>query len=318
MKIQRQLILFGPPGTGKSYTIRDKFAKQLNVSNDTMFETTFHPSYTYSNFIGKIVPIKDPSGNIEYRYMPGIFLKALAKAFALCNKDKNVLLVIDEINRGEATKIFGDIFQLLDRNESGWSEYGVTLNDDVKEALLSLLAQEQIKVFSLKDDKGNFILQNNKIKLPPNLYIIATMNTSDESIYYMDSAFKRRWHWEYHNDGLKDFSNEKELDKYVSAFWSEIRQQTHKLMRDNSRAIHKIEDKLFGEFFLKEHERDFYSFRGRLMFFLWDSVFDRSKKPLREFLGLNEPDLQTFGDFTNHADRFLNKLIGIYYRKYNI
>lgn len=311
---KRQIILFGPPGTGKSYTIRNHFANQLNVDNDTMFETTFHPSYTYSNFIGKIVPIKDPGGNIEYRYMPGIFLKALAKAYALYNRSKNVLLIIDEINRGEATKIFGDIFQLLDRNESGWSEYAITLNDDVKEALLSLLAQEQ-KLF-IKYDKDNSILQNNKIKLPPNLYIIATMNTSDESIYYMDSAFKRRWHWEYHNDGLKDFSDE--LNKYVRAFWSEIRQQVHTLMRDNSRAIHKIEDKLFGEFFLKEHERDFYSFRGRLMFFLWDSVFDRSKKPLREFLGLEERDLQTFGDFTNHADKFLNNLIEKYYSKYNI
>jgi len=311
---KRQIILFGPPGTGKSYIIRNHFANQLNVDNDTMFETTFHPSYTYSNFIGKIVPIKDPGGNIEYRYMPGIFLKALAKAYALYNRGKNVLLIIDEINRGEATKIFGDIFQLLDRNESGWSEYAITLNDDVKEALLSLLAQEQ-KLF-IKYDKDNSILQNNKIKLPPNLYIIATMNTSDESIYYMDSAFKRRWHWEYHNDGLKDFSDE--LNKYVRAFWSEIRQQVHTLMRENSRAIHKIEDKLFGEFFLKKYERDFYSFRGRLMFFLWDSVFDRSKKPLREFLGLEERDLQTFGDFTNHADKFLNNLIEKYYSKYNI
>jgi hypothetical protein len=224
-----QKIIFGPPGVGKSYYVHNEIAKELEINDEkNKFSTVFHPEYRYGDFVGKLLPYTDENGQIKYIFYRGVFLKALAKAYKnildldnlkKTDETKNidkVLLIIDEINRGNCAAIFGDIFQLLDRDENGWSSYKINISDLEFEELLKEIGIKEIEekgkiFFSFSD--SNIINENltnkikselsffleKKIKLPPNLSIVATMNTSNDSIYYMDPAFKRRWDWEYMN-----------------------------------------------------------------------------------------------------------------------
>lgn len=226
-----QQILFGPPGCGKSFHVRQLAANQLGIARDSqqLIETTFHPEYSYGDFLAKLLPhtgsrihsyqvsgasvhLKDvklvqleASPTIEYRIHVGPLLKALALAYAGLDEDRKVLLVIDEINRGNCAQIFGDAFQLLDRDEQGWSEYRLELSTMFYEALkLEMHALGK----TMEQLPGELCVRNAdqkcvgyKLRLPPNLSLIGTMNTSDESVYYMDTAFKRRWdfafmHWQ--------------------------------------------------------------------------------------------------------------------------
>ncbi len=197
-----QKIFFGPPGCGKSFRVRKvaiddlKIAKipdDLKKSQD-MIETAFHPEYGYGDFVAKLMPLTKDR-HIEYHIHAGPLIKALARSYAY--PDREVLLVIDEINRGNCAQIFGDIFQLLDRDHEGWSEYGIDTSDLINDAL----NQELNRVISEPKylDAKLEVTENKicKLRLPPNLNIIGTMNTSDESVYYMDTAFKRRWEFEF-------------------------------------------------------------------------------------------------------------------------
>jgi hypothetical protein len=223
----QQKILFGSPGTGKSYQI-DKHIIPYELLIDVekmpanVIKTVFHPEYTYGDFVGKLMPIT-VGGNVQYKFYEGHFLKALSQAYkniiAAQNNDgeiEKVALVIDEINRGNSAAIFGTIFQLLDREPDGWSSYEVSVNEIIFNRLLELcdltehanvkgkvkkvtsylFGEEEIKTDTLQK-KLNCHFENRTIKIPPNLSILASMNTSDSSIYYMDSAFKRRWEWEF-------------------------------------------------------------------------------------------------------------------------
>lgn len=205
----QQMIYFGSPGCGKSFRVR-VVGEEIGVQKDSpnMIETTFHPEYSYGDFVAKLLPktAKKENGTtqIEYHIHAGPLLKALARAYA--DLDQPVLLVIDEINRGNCAQIFGDIFQLLDRDDKGWSEYAIDPSDLIMDALQELLKNENI----LDGDNGEVQFSSNvhdklkvkgvedyKLRLPPNLSVIGTMNTSDESVYYMDTAFKRRWDFEH-------------------------------------------------------------------------------------------------------------------------
>ncbi|MDY5774046.1 MAG: AAA family ATPase, partial [Bacteroidaceae bacterium] len=159
------ILLYGVPGCGKSYTIKTEYCDD----DDHMERAVFHPDYTYSDFVGQILPRVD-EGHIEYRFEPGPFTRILKKAVE--TPDESFYLVVEEINRGNAPAIFGDIFQLLDRDESGCSEYGVS--------------NENISNYVYGD-------ATTKIKIPGNLFVLATMNTSDQNVSTLDTAFKRRW-----------------------------------------------------------------------------------------------------------------------------
>ncbi|MBJ7311353.1 AAA family ATPase [Rugamonas sp. CCM 8940] len=228
-----QQILFGPPGCGKSFHVRQLAASHLGIARDSqqLIETTFHPEYSYGDFLAKLLPhsgtrvhsyqvsgesvhLRDvklvqleASPTIEYRIHVGPLLKALALAYAGQSEGRKVLLAIDEINRGNCAQIFGDAFQLLDRDEHGWSEYGLELSTMFYDAL----KQEMLRLGKTMDQLPDQLCVRNadqecvgyKLRLPPNLSLIGTMNTSDESVYYMDTAFKRRWdfafmHWHGH------------------------------------------------------------------------------------------------------------------------
>lgn len=224
------------------------------VSQPTVFRTTFHPDYDYAQFVGSYKPKKN-GAVITYDFVPQVFAKAYKRAK---ETSEPVYLVIEEINRGNCAQIFGDIFQLLDRNESGESQYEIDVDSDFAEWL-----------------------GESKIKLPANFNILATMNTSDQSLFPMDSAFKRRFDWEY--VPIKYFKDSKcgeswnadkfeiKLDDNTSFSW------LHFLKKINA-DIYKVtesEDKQMGEFFVKPKDGviGLDMFRSKILFYLWDSVY---------------------------------------------
>jgi 5-methylcytosine-specific restriction protein B len=248
---------------------------------------------------------------VTYRYYPGHFMQAVATAFKFMHNEeaRNVLLVIDEINRGNSAAIFGTAFQLLDRNEDGWSSYSVNISEMEKISLLKEMGAVSVlykaggveRVTWKMDEKDIFDFPvNGQIKLPPNLYIVATMNTSDESIYYMDSAFKRRWSWEYVPiDGV----HTPYAGTLTDAEWRAFVGKLNAFIRSHAAVIRKVEDKQIGYFFIKSRNGEINKsdIQNKLMFFLWDTVFSRDKRPLKALL--NE-ELVTFGDFSTKASEF--------------
>lgn len=222
-----QVIYYGAPGTGKSFTIDDV------TDDENSVRTTFHPDSDYASFVGAYkptmenVPINSIYGEsvqyatgknghpgtekkIVYKYVPQAFLKAYVAAWS--DLTKPYFLIIEEINRGNCAQIFGDLFQLLDRNNAGSSSYAIHADEDIAQFLsgddkgfasLSDPQKDAIREFELHKDNGKTqavgqdILDGKLLLLPPNLYIWATMNTSDQSLFPIDSAFKRRWNWKY-------------------------------------------------------------------------------------------------------------------------
>ncbi len=326
-------------------------------------KTVFHPEYKYSDFIGKLLPFSSGS-SITYKYYPGHFFKALGKAYR-CIIDgnwENYLLVIDELNRGNAAAIFGSVFQLLDRDENGWSSYSIDISEMEMVGLFSAMGYK-VKVYddsiyventvvetfienkqrelhscsNEHEDNSDIIeviknLKNYQIEIPPNLSIIATINTSDESIYYLDTAFKRRWNWEYieapcesdiKNYNINEHTKtipEKALYSYVligkgndalALKLYRIIVGINEFIKSCHKSIRNIEDKQIGWWFINL-EADALSLeevRHKLMFYLWDSVFTRNKKPLVKVLedklkSINV-NLVTYSDFLKYTEVLL-------------
>lgn len=286
-----QAIYYGAPGTGKSYKI-----KSLEKGKATKpVRTTFHPDSDYATFVGaykptmEIVPRYDSStGNqveekrIAYNYMPQAFLKAYVQAWV--NYPESQYLVIEEVNRGNCAQIFGDLFQLLDRNASGFSEYPIAADSDISKYLLEVFSKED--EFMLTEEQRNEInalyeseyadvvadVQSGEfLLLPKNLHILATMNTSDQSLFPIDSAFKRRWEWEYvpirnANKGWVIAVNGKEWD-----WWSFLEAINAKIG-----SVTDSEDKKLGYFFVKpsdNHTITAETFVSKVIFYLWNDVF---------------------------------------------
>ena len=290
-----QAIFFGAPGTGKSHKIdynlfKDKDGNPIEkgikeIPEDRKFRTTFHPDYDYAQFVGAYKPRKkdDDQDKITYSFVPQVFAKSYAAAwkqyFAAGNAstaENQVYLVIEEINRGNCAQIFGDIFQLLDRDSEGFSQYSIDADCDFATWL-----------------KEDFILKNvwsdyeakvgdGKLKLPPNLNILATMNTSDQSLFPMDSAFKRRFDWEYVPIKYakdSDCGDDWKADEFKIVIgdsmymWLDFLKKVNADIYDATQS----EDKQMGEFFIKPKSDDlkiaFNEFRSKVLFYLWDSVY---------------------------------------------
>ena len=260
-----QIMLYGAPGTGKSYSISSKIRQSypgFNECDDNpyVFRTTIYRDYSYFDFIGNIMPVtKD--GKISYEFVPGIFTSALFAALRNQDSGIDVYLILEEMSRGDIASIFGDIFQLLDRDDTGKSMYGIN-NKSIYEYLILNRA----------------LKPGYKIVIPKNLHIIGTVNTSDQNVNVIDTAFKRRFDFKY--VGVEPKSNN---NGYVNNFsinftsdnqyeWVKLYQAiNHVIINDLGLA----EDKQLGPFFLKDKGNDALNRKqvaNKLLHYLWQDV----------------------------------------------
>ncbi len=252
----KNIILYGVPGSGKSYTLQRDYCND----NSVVEKIVFHPDYSYSDFVGQIMPSVGDSGIVSYKFNPGPFTNILKKAYH--DPQTKHVLVIDEINRGNAPAIFGEIFQLLDRLKhdkngfkKGSSEYAIN-NMDIANIVHS--------------DK------NASIRIPSNLWIIATMNTSDQNVFTLDTAFQRRFSMKLIENSFEnvddDFKNMKILDTDIT--WQKFCTTINEKITQNNEGLSSMEDKRFGVYFvniddLKSKE----NFAHKVIKYLWDDVF---------------------------------------------
>lgn len=263
--MEPQTVFFGAPGTGKSYAV-----KQIVAGKDYI-RTTFHPDTDYASFVGCYKPTKslNSSSGITYSFVPQAFVNAYIKAWT---SFKPFYLVIEEINRGNCAQIFGDIFQLLDRDaETGESSYEIEPDTDLQACLkenFDKVLKSMEDDIDIRERVSEDILSGRKMKLPSNLFLLATMNTSDQSLFPMDSAFKRRWSWKYVPI---------ETDCPQSQFRIKIGDKVYKwasFLEKANEKVHRLsdsEDKQMGNFFIKSNiEED--EFKSKVMFYLWSEI----------------------------------------------
>lgn len=262
----RQIIYFGTPGSGKSWTIKRQYEMRKEgekyvddeEKKKRVIRTTFHPDTDYASFVGCYKPVpyeEDDEKKITYKFVPQAFTDAYVAAWN--DLEHPYYLIIEEINRGNCAQIFGDLFQLLDRKKDGYSEYPIKADHDLRDYLVEHLPE------------GNEGIMDDKLCLPPNLSIIASMNTSDQSLFPMDSAFKRRWSWEY---VPIDYENA-ESGVFEINIGGEPH-NWHKFLKAVNGKIKKVtssEDKQMGNFFIKASV-DEKEFCDKVMFYLWSEV----------------------------------------------
>lgn len=259
MKFPLQQILFGAPGTGKSHTINS----DANITEQNSIRTTFHPDSDYSTFVGCYKPTKDEErGEITYDFTPQAFTNAYVAAWK--DLGNPFYLIIEEINRVNCAQIFGDIFQLLDRNEQGYSSYKTTPDQDLMNYIKTQFSETNIGDAEVKSGK--------KMQLPPNLHIWATMNTSDQSLFPIDSAFKRRWDWRYIPIDYTD--NGHYIDCGDTQYsWADFLQKVN----DKVESVTQSEDKKLGYWFMgngaEQKEITVDRFVSKVVFYLWNDVF---------------------------------------------
>ena len=306
-----QQIFYGAPGTGKSNTIK----REVDEKGLPNVRTTFHPDTDYSTFVGaykptsidvpvmtmigtKAVPVENSDGTprmekkIVYEFVPQAFLKAYTGAWK--NQDEPFFLIIEEINRGNCAQIFGDLFQLLDRNDEGESDYPISPDEDIQKFLLT---DKKYGFAELTEEQKEAIPEEIKLgqllKLPKNLHIWATMNTSDQSLFPIDSAFKRRWDWQYMpiSDGKKDWKIEVNGKRYD---WWLFLVKINEKISDTTNS----EDKKLGYYFCKAKNGkiDVETFVGKVIFYLWNDVFKDFAEEAGD-LFQDEDGLLTFNKF---------------------
>nr|DAO50514.1 MAG TPA: AAA domain protein [Caudoviricetes sp.] len=307
----RNRILFGAPGTGKSHRLKEDLCRNkeneklekgmyegLLVGCENNYErVTFHPDYSYANFVGtyKPIPARDEFGKdvITYKYVPGPFMRSYVKALKskLSANPKPIVIIIEEINRANVAAVFGDIFQLLDRKSDNTSEYPIQASEDIKKYLADELGGEP-------DDYQ-------EIKLPENLFIWATMNSADQGVFPMDTAFKRRWDFTYlgideNEEGIEKFevilgkeNNQRKVN------WNKLRKAINKKLSD-----FKInEDKLIGPYFisknvLEDSDKFIKTFKNKVIMYL----FDDAAKHKRSLLFENVTDSNIYSEVCNNFE----------------
>lgn len=323
-----QQIYYGAPGTGKSKTIKDL------TFGESVIRTTFHPDSDYASFVGTYKPIteevtlRDCYGKkvidddtkevvkeerIAYKFIPQAFLEAYVEAWKKLGSSKKQFLIIEEINRGNCAQIFGDLFQLLDRNEFGFSDYPIVADKDMQKYLEKEFAgweitnKDEINQLYGEANMVSLIMKGERLVLPSNLYIWATMNTSDQSLFPIDSAFKRRWDWKYVpiREG-RDKETNAPLNWYINTgdkqykWWSFI-SKVNELIG----SLTNSEDKKLGYFFCKakDGEIDADLFVSKVIFYLWNDVF--------KDYGFDDKDFQDEEGKILSFDRFYEDVNGV-------
>lgn len=281
-----QQIYYGAPGTGKSHRIKEIIHEKGINEKEQVFRTTFHPDSDYSTFVGCYKPImkslpqtyvvegkekpviniatgkQSEKEEIVYDYTPQAFIQAYTKAWT--NPDKPVILVIEEINRGNCAQIFGDIFQLLDRGDDNFSDYEIKPDKALEDYLKGYFA----KINDI--DIPERIKSGEIMKLSSNLYIWATMNTSDQSLFPIDSAFKRRWDWVYMPIDTKKEVWHIKVGGVLYSWTAFLEKINNEILTDET-----AEDKHLGFYFCKAENNEITqeTFVGKVLFYLWNDVF---------------------------------------------
>ena len=294
----RNRILFGAPGTGKSFTLNKE--KDVLLSNGGEYErVTFHPDYSYANFVGTYKPV--PLGDaITYAYVPGPFMRTYVKALKNSRTSTPLpfLLLIEEINRANVAAVFGDVFQLLDRDENNVSEYAIQATEDMKTYLATQL--------------GGSPEDYAEIRIPDNMFIWATMNSADQGVFPMDTAFKRRWDFKYlgindSEDGIagkKVILGQGEYRRIVE--WNALRRTINEELLE-----YKVnEDKLMGPYFISkkylpqdeiidpvEFTR---IFKNKVLMYLFDDAAKQKRASL--FSGCDEKSKNLYSMICNEFD----------------
>lgn len=315
------IIFFGAPGTGKSFKVQDEIRKNgipdynNKLEHPNVFRTTLHPESSYHDFVGQIMPVvtKDNDGKdlIKYDFKPQVFTLALERA--LDKSDESIFLILEEMSRANVAAVFGDIFQLLDRDEDGRSEY--------------LIDNEQIQKY-LNDQFKEKGINISKIYIPNNLFIIGTVNTSDQNVFVMDTAFKRRFEFEY-LDANYVAKNEagKALNNFVFSIgsmnfsWINFTHNLNDFIVDDINGLGLSEDKQLGQFFIKfklgdnelteqslakdienqvDYSFNFNKLKGKLLQYLWNDIRGASYSDKSLF----DNKIKSFGELYK---RFENK-----------
>ena len=315
--IPLQQIFYGAPGTGKSFKIKRE------TKNQSKIRTTFHPDSDYSTFVGCYKPIMnedvkyDKEGNeksctkqIEYAFVAQAFLKAYVKAWKFyCSAEdgtaKAQYLIIEEINRGNCAQIFGDLFQLLDRNEDGYSTYPIVADTDIQKFLSKEFEKVNVpdSLNTIYDDYDGNVAEDIKngtvLALPNNFYIWATMNTSDQSLFPIDSAFKRRWDWKYMpiDTQKENWNIEVDGKKYSwTVFLEKVNEQIFE--------VTKSEDKKLGFYFCRANNNvvGAEKFVSKVIFYLYNDVFKDYGYDRKMFKDENGKAIQFHEYFQSNGD----------------
>lgn len=311
-----QQIFYGAPGTGKSFRIK------RDTANQSKIRTTFHPDSDYSTFVGCYKPTMSNEGDradqekgggtkqIEYAFVAQAFLKAYVKAWkSYCSKEsenaKPQYLIIEEINRGNCAQIFGDLFQLLDRNEDGYSTYPIVADTDIQKYLSKEFEELDVpdSLNMIYDDYDGNVAEDIKngtvLALPNNFYIWATMNTSDQSLFPIDSAFKRRWDWKYMpiDTQKENWNIEVDGNKYSwTVFLEKVNEQIFE--------VTKSEDKKLGFYFCRANNNvvGAEKFVSKVIFYLYNDVFKDYGYDRKMFKDENGKAIQFHEYFQSNGD----------------
>ena len=254
------ILLYGVPGVGKSHTI------QRDYCNDEkrIERVVFHPDYTYSDFVGQILP-RVEDGQLKYVFTPGPFTKMLSKAWS--DPEREYYLIIEEINRGNAPAIFGEIFQLLDRktidnpkydaSEFGESEYGIT-NYDVADIVYNDSEHE--------------------VRIPSNMWVLATMNTADQNVFTLDTAFQRRWNMHHIRNDVMAAKHARQKIEGTDIEWGAFATIINEMVVDINADMASSEDKRLGAYFVKSNELVSAKFPEKVLKYMWDDAFKMDKE----------------------------------------
>ena len=306
---ERNRIVFGAPGTGKSFELKNDCHKLMMDTAGTYERVTFHPDYSYSQFVGTYKPVMDmDEKSIRYDFVPGPFMRIYVDALKSGRTEapQPHLLLIEEINRAKVAAVFGDVFQLLDRDDDGVSEYEIQASEDVRKYLASKLG----------GSPDNY----RKIKIPNNMFIWATMNSADQGVFPMDTAFKRRWNFEYlgineNEEKIAAIGNIKlaRTDEVIN--WNTLRKAINAKMSSDEFRIN--EDKLIGPFFLSKkiimsdelgmivnQDRFVKAFKSKVIMYLYE---DEVKQKKHNFF-----DGCDSSKYSSVCDAFDEKGIGIF------